>query len=56
MGFCFVLCKEHFGGLWQDTWLKEGYEPNTKSLEGDQEEMVMRRERGRHTLMVCGVD
>jgi len=36
--------------------LKEGYEPNTKSLEGDQEQAVMRRERGRHTLMVCGVD
>ena len=23
MGFCFVLCKEHFGGLWQNTCFKE---------------------------------
>lgn len=58
MGFCFVLCKEHFGGLWQDIWLKRKavWAQHTESLEGDQEEMVMRGREGEHTLMVCGVD
>lgn len=56
MGFCFVLCKEHFGGLWQDIWLKgrlwaQHWKSGRRSG-GDGDE----RERGRHTLMVCGVD